>query len=159
VLQSKPELEDRLAVLLGGRAAEELVFGEIPTGAHNDIERAPDIARHMVYEFGMSERLGPQAFTQPASGRFLGGPDLLGGRFPVSEATAELLDAEVAAFVNRAHARARTLLEEHRDGLTRLAERLRERETLEGEELKAVLADATRNGAGQPAAAPGRAAG
>jgi cell division protease FtsH len=159
VLQSKAELEDRLAVLLGGRAAEELVFGEITTGAHNDIERATDIARHMVYEFGMSERLGPQTFMQPASGRFLGGPDLLGGRFPVSEATAELLDSEVAAFVNRAHARARALLEEHRDGLARLAERLRERETLEGDELKAVLADATRNGAAQPAAARGRAAG
>src|SRR6185369_4941425 len=70
-LQSKPELEDRLAVLLGGRAAEELMFGQITTGAHNDIERATQIARHMVYELGMSERLGPISFLAPGGNRYL----------------------------------------------------------------------------------------
>ncbi len=143
-LQSKPELEDRLAVLLGGRAAEELVFGEITTGAHNDIERASQIARLMVYELGMSERLGPLSFVAPAGNRYLAGVDGLGGRgLPVSEATAEILDAEVAAFIRRAHERAGDLLRSHRAGLERLAVRLRERETLEGEELKHALADAT----------------
>jgi len=142
-LQSKPELEDRLAILLGGRAAEELVFDEITTGAHNDIERATQIARHMVWEYGMSERLGPLSFVAGDGGRQLRAPDpFLGRSLPVSEATAELLDAEVSALVRGAYTRARELLRSHRDGLTRLAALLRTRETLEGEELKRALADA-----------------
>jgi cell division protease FtsH len=142
-LQSKAELEDRLAVLLGGRAAEELVFDEITTGAHNDIERATQIARLMVWEYGMSERLGPLSFVGADGGRQLRVPDpILGRAAPVSEATAEILDAEVSALVRGAYTRARELLRSHRDGLTRLAALLRERETLEGEELKRALADA-----------------
>jgi cell division protease FtsH len=142
-LQSKPELEDRLAVLLGGRAAEELVFDQITTGAHNDIERATQIARHMVWEYGMSERLGPLSFVGPDGGRQLRTPDPFFGRSaPVSEATAEILDAEVSALVRGAYTRARELLRTHRDGLERLAVKLRTRETLEGDELKTALADA-----------------
>jgi cell division protease FtsH len=156
VLQSKPELEDRLAVLLGGRAAEELIFGEITTGAHNDIERATQIARHMVYEFGMSERLGPLSYLAPGGTRYLS-PDAFGGRgLPVSEATAELLDSEVAAFVRKAHERAVELLRGHRAGLQRLAARLRERETLEGAELEAALADAKQGSSTDTAAPPDR---
>jgi cell division protease FtsH len=159
-LHSKTELEDRLTVLLGGRAAEEIVFGEITTGAHNDIERATQIARHMVLELGMSERIGPLSFTTPDGGRYLRGPDAFMGRgVAVSEATAQLLDSEVAALVKRAHERAHELLQAHRAGLERLAVRVRERETLEGEELAAALAEATRSGAGAPAKAGGRAAG
>jgi len=143
-LQSKPELEDRLAVLLGGRAAEEMIFGQVTTGAHNDIERATQIARHMVYEFGMSEKLGPLSFLAPGGSRYLMTADAFGGRgIPVSEATAELLDAEVTAFVRRGHERAGELLRTYRAGLERLAVRLRERESLDGEELKQALADAT----------------
>jgi cell division protease FtsH len=143
-MQSKPELEDRLAVLLGGRAAEELIFNEITTGAHNDIERATQIARHMVYEFGMSERVGPLSFAGADGGRYLRGADPFVGRgVAISEATAELLDAEVAALVNSAHTRARDLLGTHRAGLERLAVLLRQRETLDGEELKRALVDAT----------------
>jgi cell division protease FtsH len=141
-LQSKPELEDRLAVLLGGRAAEELVFDEITTGAHNDIERATQIARLMVWEYGMSERLGPLSFVGPDGGRQLRAPDPFGRSAPVSEATAEILDAEVSALVRGAYTRARELLRAHREGLTRLAAQLRTHETLEGEELKRALADA-----------------
>ena len=142
-LQSKPELEDRLAVLLGGRAAEELIFDQITTGAHNDIERATQIARHMVWEYGMSERLGPLSFVGPDGGRQLHSPDPFFGRSaPVSEATAEILDAEVSALVRGAYSRARDLLRTHRDGLTRLAAKLRTRESLEGDELKEALADA-----------------
>ena len=145
VLQSKPELEDRLAVLLGGLAAEELIFGQITTGAHNDIERATQIARHMVYEFGMSERVGPLSFMGSEGGRYLRGAEgFLGGRgVPVSEATAELLDSEVAALVRTAHTRAGDLLRAHRAGLEQLAALLRSRETLDGDELKRALADAT----------------
>ena len=154
-LQSKPELEDRLAVLLGGRAAEELVFGQVTTGAHNDIERASQIARHMVYELGMSERLGPVSYLAPGGGRYLLANDAFGGRgIPVSEATAELLDAEVAGFIRRAHERASEHLRTHRAGLERLAVRLREKATLDGDELAAALADATRDDAALPAPAP-----
>jgi cell division protease FtsH len=153
-LQSKPELEDRLAVLLGGRAAEELMFGQITTGAHNDIERATQIARHMVYELGMSDKLGPVSYLAPGGTRYLMSNDAFGGRgIPVSEATAQLLDDEVTRFVRQAHERAADLLRQHRAGLERLAVRLRERETLDGEELKTALADAT-----SAAPAPTRAA-
>ncbi len=144
VLQSKRELEDRLAVLLGGRVAEELIFGEITTGAHNDIERASQIARYMVYELGMSARMGPLSFVAPDGGRYLRGADVFGGRgVPVSEATAGLLDEEVALLVRSAHTRASELLQANREGLERLASRLRERETLDGDELARALADAT----------------
>ncbi len=142
VLQSKLELEDRLAVLLGGRAAEELIFGGITTGAHNDIERATQIARHMVWEFGMSDKVGPLSFVSSDRSRFIRGDGILGRDLPISEATAEMLDLEVAALVRRAHARAAELLQAHRAGLERLAVNLRERETLEGDELARALADA-----------------
>jgi cell division protease FtsH len=155
-LQSKSELEVRLAVLLGGRAAEELVFGQVTTGAHNDIERASQIARHMVYELGMSDRLGPVSYLAPSGSRYLMTNDAFGGRgIPVSEATAELLDAEVTALVRRGHERAGGLLRAHRSGLERLAVSLREHETLDGEALKVALADAVRDDA-RPAPSPGR---
>ncbi len=159
-LQSKPELEDRLAVLLGGRAAEELAFDRVTTGAHNDLERATQIARHMVWEFGMSDKVGPVSFVNANGGRYMRGLDALGGRdVPVSEATAEVLDAEVSAFVRQAHARARALIATHRAGLERLATVLRERETLEGDDLKRVLADAiaTPNGDAATVEPPGSA--
>ena len=142
-LQTKPELEDRLAVLLGGRAAEELIFGQVTTGAHNDIERASQIARHMVYELGMSERVGPVSFVNDGGGRYLRGADPFGGHaVPMSEATATLLDAEVSALVRRAHDRAAEILRAHRAGLERLAAIVREKETLEGDDLKQALAEA-----------------
>jgi cell division protease FtsH len=143
VLQTKAELEDRMAILLGGRAAEEICFGEITTGAHDDIERASQIARHMVYQFGMSD-LGPQAFVTPGGNSYLAQIDPLAGRsLPVSEETARALDAEVSGFVRRAHDRASKLLTSHRDGLTSLAKRVQEKETLEGPELEQALAEAT----------------
>jgi cell division protease FtsH len=130
-------------VLLGGRAAEELSFGEITTGAHNDIERATQIARHMVWEAGMSDRLGPISFTVPDGARHRPAVDAFVGRaLPISEATAKIIDGEIAAFVRRAHERARELIASHRAGLERLAALLRQRETLEGDELKRALEDA-----------------
>ncbi len=151
VLQSKPELEGRLAVLLGGRAAEELVFGSITTGAHNDIERATQIARHMVWEFGMSDKVGPLSFVTADRAQYVRTVNGLAGRdLPVSEATAELLDAEVAVLVRAAHARATEILAGKRANLEHLASILREHETLEGDELRRILADA----AAAPAAAP-----
>ena len=156
VLQSKPELEDRLAVLLGGRVAEEIVFGQITTGAHNDIERATEIARRMVYELGMSDRIGPLSFVTSDHGRYLRRPDDFGNAVPISESTAELLDSEVAAFIRAAHTRATDLLTRHRPGLEGLARELRAQETLEGDQLKAALESAKSESQQAPSDAPAR---
>ena len=135
-LMTEPELADRLAILLGGRTAEEIAFEQISTGAQNDLERATEIARAMVVEYGMSERLGPLSFGRDgfrgADGRML----FPGERREMSDETAKLVDEEVARIVNEAHDRARTILDERKDLLDRLARLLMEREVLEGKELR-----------------------
>jgi len=137
-LMTKSELEDRMAVLLGGRVAEELKFQEISTGAQNDLYRATDIARSMVREYGMSERLGPITFERERRPLFL---DTV--MPPVtrdySEATAQEIDREVAALVEHAYQRAKELLETHRDTLEKVAQVLLQKEVLEGEELRRLL--------------------
>ena len=135
-LMTRSELLDRLAVLLGGRVAEELVYGEVSTGAQNDLEQATEIARAMVMDYGMSEKLGPQTFRRRES-LFL--EPVWRHREDISEETARLIDQEVAAIIKEAHERARKVLTEHEGRLKRLAETLLEKETLEGEELKALL--------------------
>ncbi|MDG2307940.1 MAG: ATP-dependent zinc metalloprotease FtsH [Candidatus Binatia bacterium] len=139
VLMRRAELLDRLAVLLGGRVAEEIVFGDISTGAQDDLERASQLAREMVCLYGMSEKLGPLSFGRRESA-FLG--DVLGRPQSASEATAEAIDDEVAALVRQSHARARQLLSERRRGVDRLAATLEAAENLEGDALKEALADA-----------------
>ena len=135
-LMTRPELEARLDVLLGGRVAESIVFGDISTGAHNDLTRATDIARSMVKEYGMSERLGPVAFDKPRRS-FLGTE--MDGRGEYSEATAQTIDAEVRRILDASQTRVRALLEAHRDVLERVARRLLEQEVVEGAELLAML--------------------
>ncbi|HEY8368825.1 MAG TPA: AAA family ATPase, partial [Thermodesulfobacteriota bacterium] len=135
-LMTRPELEARLDVLLGGRVAESIVFGDISTGAHNDLTRATDIARSMVKEYGMSERLGPVAFDKPRRS-FLGTE--MDGRGEYSEATAQTIDAEVRHILDASQTRVRALLEAHRDTLERVARRLLEQEVVEGAELLAML--------------------
>ena len=137
VLVRRAELMARLAVMLGGRVAEELVFGDVSTGAQDDLERASQLARQMVCIYGMSERLGPLSYGRRES-MFLG-EGLLGRPSQASEATAEAIDAEVAALVADAHATARRLLSERRKGLTDLAQSLESHETLEGDKLREVL--------------------
>lgn len=140
VLARRGELMDRLAVMLGGRVAEELVFGEVSTGAQDDLERVSQLARQMVCLYGMSERMGPLSFGRREGG-FLG--DIALGRpQSASEATAEAIDAEVASLVREAHARAKQLLSERRTGLAELARTLEIAETLEGEKLREALASA-----------------
>ncbi|KUJ95499.1 MAG: ATP-dependent zinc metalloprotease FtsH [Desulfonauticus sp. 38_4375] len=134
---SKTYLESTLAVLLGGRVAEEIVFGELTTGAGNDIERASKMARRMVCEWGMSETLGPLAWGDNSQEVFLG-RDLVHHK-DYSEETAKLIDAEVKAIVQKAYQRARTILEENLDTLHALAKALLERETLSGEEVDKIL--------------------
>ncbi|HEY8476553.1 MAG TPA: ATP-dependent zinc metalloprotease FtsH [Chloroflexota bacterium] len=139
-LLSAPELHDRLSVMLGGRAAEELVFGTVSTGAHDDLTRATALARRMVTEFGMSEALGPVAFGDGRP-RFLRQSLDEVDRLPVSEATATLIDEEVRRIVARDYERARSVLAERREALDVLARELIEREVLDGRTLAARLAE------------------
>jgi cell division protease FtsH len=137
-LTTKAELMDNMAMTLGGRAAEELVFGEITTGASNDIEKVTATAKQMVMRFGMSEKLGPRVFGhdhgQPFLGReFSAEPDY-------SDEIAREIDDEIRRIVEAAHQHARDILTEHRESLTKISEVLLKRETIEKEEFEALLA-------------------
>jgi cell division protease FtsH len=137
-LMTKTELEDRMAVMMGGRVAEELIFNEISTGAQNDLYRATDIARSMIREYGMSEKLGPITFERERRPLFLE-TMMPPGSKDYSEATALDIDQEVAALVDKAHRRAREVLENERPALEKAAKILLEKEVLEGEELREIL--------------------
>jgi cell division protease FtsH len=132
-LMSEPELRDRIAVLLGGRAAEEIVFGFATTGAHDDLRKATEIARRMVMEFGMSEKVGPINISE-------GGPRYLGPSFrasgSVSDETEVAIDREVKAILLEGQDKARALLGERRDDMDKLAAILLEKETLERSDLE-----------------------
>jgi cell division protease FtsH len=132
-LMTEPELKDRLAFALGGRTAEEIMFEEISTGAQDDLQRATEIARAMVVEFGMSPKLGPISFSQDG---FRGRALFPGERPEVSDETARLVDEEVARLVNESHDRARAILERERDLLGRLSEVLIESEVVDGKALR-----------------------
>jgi cell division protease FtsH len=139
-LMTKTELEDRMAVMMGGRVAEELIFNEISTGAQNDLYRATDIARSMIREYGMSERLGPITFERERRPLFL--ETMMPPSKDYSEATAQDIDQEVAALVDKAHQRAREILEKERPILEKTAKILLDKEVLEGEELREILNNA-----------------
>jgi cell division protease FtsH len=136
------ELEDRIAVMLGGHAAEELVYGELSTGAHNDLERATGVARAMVMRYGMSARLGPLTFGGDGGAGFLrrSGAGWEGGEREYSEETARAIDEEVRRVVDQTYERVRALLGAKKDVLLRAAEVLKVRETLQGDELRRLLA-------------------
>ena len=136
-LMTRTELLDRLAVLLGGRVAEELVFEEISTGAQNDLQRATDIARSMVTEYGMSDRLGLVSYERPRQPMFL--PESFAPGKNYSEAKAAQIDEEVTRFVEEAHQRVRKILSERRTVLDDLAHLLSEKESVQGEELRKML--------------------
>lgn len=135
---TKSEMLDEITELLGGRVAEEIALGEISTGAQNDIERATRIARKMVTEYGMSEKLGPLTFGKAHEDLVFLGRDIARDRNYSEEVAAEI-DAEVRRIVESCHAKARELLTNHRDALDRIVERLKEKETLEGQELEELL--------------------
>src|SRR2546426_3021388 len=137
-LMTRRELEDRIAVLLGGRVAEELVYGEVSTGAHNDLERATEIARLMVTKYGMSERVGLATFGERTP-RFLKGSGV-GGDREYSEETARAIDEEVRAILERIHDRVRGILTTKKAVLIAAARELKRTETLEGERLRRALA-------------------
>lgn len=137
-LLTKSELLDRLAVLLGGRAAEEIVFGEISTGAQNDLQRATDIARSMVKEYGMSEQLGPVFLESPRQSLFLN-PDF-GSDQKYSEETARFIDQEVKRIILETYNKVKKILEEKRTIIEKVARRLLKKEIIEGEELRVMIA-------------------
>ena len=139
-LMTRAELLDRLAVLLGGRVAEELVFNEISTGAQNDLQRATDIARSMVTEYGMSDRIGLVSYERPRQAMFL--PESFSSAKQYSEAKAAQIDDEVSRFVDEAHQRVRKILLEKRPVLDDLARLLSQKESVQGEELRKMLSEA-----------------
>jgi cell division protease FtsH len=136
-LMTKTELLDRLAVLLGGRVAEEIVFGEISTGAHNDLQRSTDIATSMVKEFGMSEKLGYVTFEKEKQPLFL--PSSLLPTREYSEDTAKQIDEEVKKIVDETYLRVKEILTGKKDKLEELARLLLEKEVVEETDLKKIL--------------------
>jgi len=139
-LMTRDELLDRLQVLLGGRVSEEIVFGDISTGAMNDLQRATDIARSMVTEYGMSDRLGPLTYMREPRSPYL---DLgMGSRTrEYSEQTAEGIDEEISRIVEEAYQNARSILKDQKGNLDRLAKVLLEKESVEGDELKDFISE------------------
>ncbi|MCS7279132.1 MAG: ATP-dependent zinc metalloprotease FtsH [Thermodesulfobacteriaceae bacterium] len=135
-LLTKQEILAKIAVLFGGRVAEELVFKEISTGAQNDLEKATEIARAMVMDYGMSEVLGPQTFRKREH-LFLDVP--FKERELISEETAKLIDQEIAKILRTSYERAKKILEEKREVLEKMVELLLEKEVLEGSELETLL--------------------
>ena len=125
-----------MAVMLGGRAAELLVFDEPSTGASNDLERATETARRMVIEFGMSEKLGPVRYASPSM-MYLGGSTEV--RNDIGEGTAEVIDREIRRFVNEAQDSALNILREHEKILHEVAKSLQEKEVINHEEIQAFV--------------------
>jgi len=138
---TKAELEDRMAMTLGGRAAEEIVFNEITTGAANDLEKVTQTAKAMTMRFGMSEKLGPRVLGHAQGQPFLGRD--IHSEPDYSDETAREIDAEIRRIIEDAHQRARDILVEHREALESIAQVLLTRETIEREEFLALLAGAS----------------
>jgi cell division protease FtsH len=164
-------IEDSLCVMMGGRCAEQLVFGTLSTGGSNDLQRATEMARKMVREFGMSERVGPMAWGN--GGEVFLGDDLMHSR-DYSDETARVVDEEVERILREQEARALRLLREHQRGLASVAQALIQRETIDGAEVSRLVdaaygrpvhdqlivpsfATALVNGHGDPDASPGEA--
>jgi len=139
-LMSKTELLNRVSTLLGGRAAEEIVFDDVSTGAHNDLSRATDIARSMVKEYGMSEKVGQVYFAREKASYFLNIPQP--GASEYSEATAKLIDEEVRKIIDQQYLKAQDILSQSQHILEKGAKKLLENEKIEGEELQALMNEA-----------------
>jgi cell division protease FtsH len=152
-LYTEGYLKDSLAIRMGGRVAEQVVFGETSTGASNDLAGATDLATRMVREFGMSQTLGPVGFAS-GSPMYLGTEEVRSR--PYAEATQRVVDEEVAKLLREAEERATVMLTTHRDALDRLTEQLLERETVDGTDVDEALGRIP--GQRQPIGATGHAA-
>ena len=135
----RSEMVDKLAMMLGGRTAEEIVFLDPTTGASNDIEQATELARRMVMEYGMSDRLGPMKYGQPAGEVFLGRD--YNRQQDYSDDVASIIDEEVRYLINQAHEEARTILTTHSEALDRIAAALIDRETLNADDVREIFVD------------------
>jgi cell division protease FtsH len=135
---SREYLEDQIAILLGGRIAEEITIGSITTGAGNDLERATDLARRMVCEWGMSNTMGPLTFGKKEEQIFLGRE--IAQHQDYSEDTALRIDQEVKRFVTDNYGRAQALISEHKQRILDMADALLARETLDAEQVKRICA-------------------
>jgi cell division protease FtsH len=151
-LNTRSYLEKMLAMMLGGHSAEEAVFGEMSTGASDDISKVTRTARAMVTRFGMSERLGPRTFGHKEELVFLGRE--ISEQRDYSEKIAEEIDDEVRRIIENAHTLARTIIRENRAKLDHLAHKLMEVETMEGDELLAFMASPTDGSDEPPSEAP-----
>ncbi|MDY6794125.1 MAG: ATP-dependent zinc metalloprotease FtsH [Actinomycetota bacterium] len=138
-IMTQLELEDRVGVLLGGRAAEEIIFHQVSTGAQNDLEKATIMAKKMVEDYGMSEKLGPVSLGLERGAQMLMGEFSYGKEPNYSDATAELIDQEVKKIITQNYQRIKLLLEENKTALEGIAVILLEKETLEGDEFRALL--------------------
>jgi cell division protease FtsH len=136
-LMTRSELLARINVLLGGRVAEEIVFGDISTGAQNDLQRATEIARTMITQFGMSEKLGLAALEGPRHATFLMVPTQSAKEY--SEETARIIDREIKQILSEAHTKARDILVAHRAALEELAKLLLDKEVVDRPALQAIL--------------------
>ncbi|MFB2882083.1 ATP-dependent zinc metalloprotease FtsH4 [Floridanema aerugineum] len=137
-LMDEAELRGEIATLLGGRAAEEIIFGSITTGASNDLQRATDLAERMVTSYGMSKVLGPLAYDKNQQS-FLGNADMMNPRRMVSDETAQAIDQEVKDIVETAHQQALHILKENRDLLETISMKLLDTEVIEGNDLHELL--------------------
>jgi cell division protease FtsH len=137
--QFRGALKDRLVYMLGGRAAEEIIFGDFTTGAGNDLQRATQMATRMVCEFGMSDILGPRTYGENNSNIFNGSFRESNETVRYSDTTANVIDGEIKSIVDEAHQRAVKLLEDNREILVRVSEALIERETIDGRELDLLI--------------------
>ena len=142
-LMTKTELQNKVATLLGGRASEELVFGDVSTGAHNDLSKATDIARSMVKEYGMSSKVGKVYFAREKRSPFL---DMgMEGSGEYSDSTAELIDHEVRNIINEQYEKALEILKGQKDILAKGAKILLDKEKIEGKELKALMEETSQD--------------
>ncbi len=130
-------MEDELVQLLGGRAAEALVLGDISTGAQNDIERATKLARRMVTHYGMSEKLGPMTYGTDEEEVFVGRD--FGRTRNYSEKVAAAIDEEMRTLIDRAYSKAEQILKDNMNVLHKVAEALLEKETLDGKEFEEIF--------------------
>ena len=137
--QFKTKLKDRLVYMLGGRAAEEIIFGDFTTGAGNDLMRSTQMARRMVCEFGMSDVLGARTYGEGAGVPVFLGRDAANNDRDYSDATASIIDQEIKSIVDEAHRRALEILTEQKDLLVTVSEALIERETLSGEDINTLM--------------------
>ncbi len=136
-LATKNEILDQIAILLGGRVAEEIIFADVSTGAQNDLERSSELARNMVCAYGMSEKLGAITFGKKQTSMFLGTD--YGEQKNYSEETARQIDAEVKSIVENSYGRVKELMSKHRNILNSLASQLEEKEVLSGEEVDVII--------------------